>query len=306
MHQMADIDKREDYLGVPLMSHSAKISVSLVLKTALLLAATTAALSACVGSSHPGAITDSTVRSAYRGTQGHTSVADGVVEFRTRGLLNVELDSLGGNVEVVGDAEATVTTVQVVREARHGYLRSGEASQAIDLLYWTAALSPGPGPVETLTIKTIYEGPEHWFMRAHIRIVTPLLDRVRINTTRGSVEVRDNQGAVDVQTSEGNIIVATSFPQRGESRIINHEGEVDYRIPAGSTGAFNVAVTDGTIQARVTEGLWRYREKSNGTDIIHATLNGGTNPVIIRAHEGDVRISVVKNPLGYGPIRLSA
>ena len=95
-------------------------------------------------------------------------------------------------------------------------------------------------------------------------------------------------------------------PQRGRNTLIGNEGDIDYRVPRGSTGDFDLGVIDGDIQMRVTEGQWRYTDRSNTKDLVTATLNAGTNPVMIRTTEGDIRISVVRNPLGFGPIRTGA
>lgn len=263
-------------------------------------------LASCTGPNHPSRIGESTVRSVSTSTQGHAELDDGVVQFRSRGPIDVIVESIGGDVEVRADPTIEVTTVQIVREAHHGYLRGTEPYEALSFVDWSADLVPGPGPVETLMVETVYSGPEIWYMRTHILVVTPELDRVRVRTVRGSVTVRNNTGPVDIETTEGDALVATSHPLRDANKIIVTEGDVDYRVPRGSSGEFNVEVIDGQIKTRITEGHWRYMPGANRTDLIRARLNNGTNPVLIRTTDGDVRISVVKNPLGYGPIRSEA
>lgn len=260
----------------------------------------------CTGPNHPERVGDSTFQSLRTKARGQARFADGLVQFRYQGSIDVDIDSIGGNVTVIGNPRATSTTLEIVREARHGYLRGSEPMEALGLIDWTAELIPGPGPLETLHVRTAYEGPESWYMRTHIRIETPDLDSVRIKTMRGSVEIVNNKGPVDVHTTDGDILVATVHPQRGDNTLIGSEGDIDYRIPRGSTGEFDVQVVEGKIKTRITEGQWRYNNLNNRTDEVHASLNSGENPVVIRTTEGDVRISVVKNPLGYGPIRSGA
>ena len=263
-------------------------------------------LVACSGPNHPQRVGDATARSITTTLQGHAQVDDGVIQLRSRGMVDVVVDSVGGDVEVIGNPNVEMTTVEVVRQANHGYLRGTEPYEALGLIDWSADLTPGPGPVETLSVKTVYTGPEVWFIRTHIRIETPDLDRVRVRTKRGSVTVRNNTGPVDIQTSEGDALVATAHPLRDANKIIVYEGDVDYRVPGGSTGDFDVQVIDGQIKTRIIAGQWRFSETHTEGEMIQGVLNGGQNPVIIRTTDGDIRISVVSNPLGYGPIRSEA
>ena len=274
--------------------------------TSCLTTLTAVVLAACSGPNHPKRVGESTVRSVSMTIQGHAELDDGVIQLRSRGPIDVVVDSIGGDVEVLSNPSVEVTTVQIIRQAYHGYLRTSESYDALGLIDWSADLTPGPGPIETLSVKTVYNGPEIWFIRTHIRIETPSLDRVRVHTVRGSVTVRNNTGPVDIETTEGDALVATIHPLRDANKIIVYEGDVDYRVPGGSTGDFDVQVIDGTIKTRIIAGHWRYTEQENRTDLIHAILNGGQNPVIIRTTDGDIRIAVVKNPLGYGPIRSEA
>ena len=265
-----------------------------------------ALIGGCGGPNHPERVLDSTSQSLTNSVQGHMSSGDGVVQYRSQGALDVVVDSIGGDVTVIGDPDVNLTTIEVVREAHHGYLRGTDSEQALRMADWSSALKPGPGPLETLTIKTSYDGPEPWYMRTHVRIVTPDLASVQIRTPRGSIEVINNTGSLDVHTDEGSILVASVHPQRGDTTLIGNEGDIDYRVPKGSTGEFDVGVIEGDIKMRVTEGQWRYTDRGNTEDMVNATLNAGTNPVLIRTTEGDIRISVVPNPLGFGPIRTGA
>lgn len=264
------------------------------------------ALAGCSGPNHPEEVANSTVNSFRNTVKGHAESSDGLVQFRALGPIDVVVDSVGGDVEIIGNPKIAVTTVQVVREAQHGYLRGNDPLDAIRMIDWNAELTPGPGPLETLRVSSSYDGPEPWFIRTHVRIETPDLANVNVQTVRGSVDIVNNTGGVDVRTDDGSILVASMHPLRGESTIIGSGGDIDYRVPRGSTGFFDVEVVDGEIQTRITEGLWRYVDKANTADMVNATLNAGTNPVIIRTTEGDIRISVVRNPLGYGPVRTGA
>lgn len=260
----------------------------------------------CSGVNNPERVTDATASSFAAGLRGSVRSDDGVVQFRTRGSIDVDIASIGGNITVIGNPDATETTVEVIRESTHGYLRGSEPYEALTLADWNADLQPGPGPLETLTVRSSYEGPEPWYMQTHIRIETPELGSVRVRTPRGSVEILNNTGPVDLRTDRGGILVATEHPQRGENLLIGNEGDIDYRVPRGSSGAFDIEVVEGEIMTRVTEGQWLYVDRANSLEVVNARLNSGTNPVVIRTTEGDIRISVVPNPLGFGPLRTGA
>ena len=260
-------------------------------------------LSGCTGPNHPERVANTTSGAVRAKLSGIARDHDDLVQYRSRGPIDVVVDSFGGDVVLVADPDFDVTSIQLIREAHHGYLRGFEPEEALKYLSWNSRLDPGPGPVETLSIETAYTGPEPWYMRAHLRIQTPQLDRVRVRTKRGRVYVRNNTGPVDVETNLGDVVIATSHPLRDQMRILVSEGDVDYRVPGGSTGLFDVAVVDGDIEMWVTEEQMRFTEDLNDENTLNARLGDGKNPVVLRTTEGAIRISVVEHPLEFGPWR---
>ncbi|MAJ46701.1 MAG: hypothetical protein CBC35_05255 [Planctomycetes bacterium TMED75] len=259
--------------------------------------------SGCTGPNHPERVANTTSGAVRAKLSGIARDHDDLVQYRSRGPIDVVVDSFGGDVVLVADPDFDVTSIQLIREAHHGYLRGFEPEEALKYLSWNSRLDPGPGPVETLSIETTYTGPEPWYMRAHLRIQTPQLDRVRVRTTRGRVYVRNNTGPVDVETNLGDVIIATNHPQKDQMRILVSEGDVDYRVPGGSTGLFDVAVVDGDIEMRITEDQMRFTEGRNNENALNARLGDGKNPVMLRTTEGTIRIAVVEYPLEFGPWR---
>ncbi len=260
-------------------------------------------MSGCTGANHPERVVDSTGSSLLAGLQGHYVADDGITQFRSRGPIDVVVSSFAGDVSVHANPDIDVTTVQVTRVAQHGYLRGTEPREALEYVDWIANLTPGPGPVETLRVEIDYIGPEPWFMRAHLRIETPSLDRVTVRTTNGDVSIRNNTGPLDIQTNLGDVTIASSHPLVDASTVLVVEGNVDYRVPGKSSGMFDVEVIDGDIEVWVPEGRWRYISRTPLDDTINARLNDGENPILLRASEGDIRIAVVPDPMSYGPIR---
>ncbi|MEE2680854.1 MAG: DUF4097 family beta strand repeat-containing protein [Planctomycetota bacterium] len=257
----------------------------------------------CTGPNHPERVANTTSGAIKARLSGVARKHDSLVQYRSRGPIDVIVDSFGGDVVVIADPTFDVTTVQLIREAHHGYLRGFEPEEALRYLSWNSRLDPGPGPVETLSIETTYSGPEPWYMRAHLRIQTPMIDRVKVKTSHGKVHIRNNTGPVDIETNLGDVVVATSHPLIDAVQILASEGDVDYRVPRGSTGLFDVAVVEGEIQMRITEGRMRFTEGRNDQNVLNARLDDGLNPVLIRTTEGEIRINVVEDPLAFGPWR---
>ena len=257
----------------------------------------------CTGPNHPERVANTTSGAVKARLSGIARKHDNLVQYRSRGAIDVIVDSFAGDVVVVADPTFDATTVQLIREAHHGYLRGFEPEEALKYLSWNSRLDPGPGPVETLSIETAYSGPEPWYMRAHLRIQTPMLDRVKIQTSHGKVYIRNNTGPVDIETNLGDVVIATSHPLIDAVQILVSEGDVDYRVPRGSTGLFDVAVVEGDIEMRVTEGRMRFTDGLNNENALNARLDDGRNPILIRTTEGDIRIDIVEQPLSFGPWR---
>ena len=78
-------------------------------------------------------------------------------------------------------------------------------------------------------------------------------------------------------------------------QIINNAGSIEYRVRRESTAAFDCQA----LRGRVTQNA-QYGEVvvHDGTsfDTLRSTLNGGTNPVLLRAADGDIRVAVMDDP----------
>lgn len=278
-------------------------SISFMTSVSLLAMILCGMISGCTGANHPERVVNSTGSSLLASIQGHYVSDDGITQFRSRGPIDVVVDSFAGDVTVHANPNIEVTTVQVIRVSQHGYLRGTEPRQALEYVDWIANLTPGPGPVETLRVDVNFIGPEPWFIRAHLRIETPSLDRVTVRTTNGDVSIRNNTGPLDIQTNMGDVTIASSHPLVDASTVLVVEGNVDYRVSGKSSGLFDVEVIDGDIELWVPEGRWRYLSRAPQEDTINARLNDGDNPILLRASEGDIRIAVVPDPMSYGPMR---
>ncbi|MED5507164.1 MAG: hypothetical protein VX684_04930, partial [Planctomycetota bacterium] len=104
----------------------------------------------CTGTNHPERVAKTTTGSVRAKLSGVEQKRDDLVQFRARTPIDVIVESFAGAVVVFADTSTQVTTVQLVREAHHGYLRGFEPVEALEYLSWDSRLDPGPGPVETL------------------------------------------------------------------------------------------------------------------------------------------------------------
>jgi hypothetical protein len=220
------------------------------------------------------------------------------VVLPVQGPVAIDVESFGGDVIVEADARLRQATVGVVLEATHGYKRSGEAKASLAQIEHSAELVPGDmGPV--LRVRTATTHAEPYFQRAHVRIDLPHADGVRVRTRWGRVELVDVEGTLDVETSEEDVRVMTHLALVRPVTILNRQGSIDYRVRGESSGAFDCRAIRGNVDARVVYGRFVVRSGTDGSTLL-ATLNGGTNPVVLRTVDGHIRIAVVADPTEIG------
>lgn len=211
--------------------------------------------------------------------------------------LAVDVESFGGDVIVEADPRLTAATVAVVREATHGYGRTGEAKDSLRQIGYAAEMVPGDlGPV--LRVRTWTAHAEPHYQRAHVRIDLPHADGVRVRTRRGEIRLVDVEGALELETSEGDVRVMTHLALTRPVTILDSDGSIDYRVRGESTGAFDCEALRGSVDHRALHG--RFVVHTTDEDSLRATLNGGTNPVVLRTADGQIRIAVVPDPTSVG------
>ncbi len=210
----------------------------------------------------------------------------------------IDVESFGGDVIIVADAALPSAAVRITREARHGFLRIEEAIESMFEIDYSVEVAAGElGPV--LKVRTWTTHDEPYFQRAHVRIHLPTADGVTVRTRDGKVYATNVQGAVDIMTSRGDVRLMTNLPMRRSITIVNEDGSIDYRVRGVSRGAFDCQSVGGEVAHRVRQGQFIVHTGSDH-DTLRATLNGGVNPIILRATNGDIRIAVVANPTDVG------
>jgi hypothetical protein len=229
-----------------------------------------------------------------------TFVADEPVELKTQGPVAVDIDNFAGEVVVRADRGVKRTMVEVRRVSTHGLGRWNESREALDDARWTASLEPRKGGGETLVIRTDTPNPEEHFHHMQVTVIAPALDTVKVRTTKGDVTVIENQGAVDIETTLGDVRMMTPWPMTNPMTIITSEGSIDYRVRGESKGVFDCESHGGQVRQRCEYGHWLALDTDNDHDRFYAVLNGGTNPVVLRTSDENIRVAVVPNPTAVG------
>jgi hypothetical protein len=234
---------------------------------------------------------------------GHTNAKEETLRLPTTGVLSVDAVTFAGDVSVIGNPAAKETTVTVLREGTHGFLRQTESKESLSSIQATAEVTPGSlGPI--LVVRATTADPEDHFQRAHLVIEGRDLDGVRVRTARGSVLLRDVTGTIDVESSGGGVRIMSKRPLIEPVVVLNSEGSIDYRVNGLSTGNFDMQTIGGEIRVRSIDGGWLFgRIDPARPDRATATLGDApANSVVLRTTEGDIRIAIVPDPTAVGAI----
>jgi hypothetical protein len=225
---------------------------------------------------------------------------DEPIELKTTGAIAVDVDNFAGDVTVRADRKVERTFVEVRRVSTHGLGRWVESKEALDDASWTASLQPREGGGETLVIRTDTPNPEKYFHHMEILVVTPALDSVKVRSTNGDVTVIENRGSVDIETTRGDVRMMTPWPMTGPMTIVTSEGSIDYRVRGESKGVFDCESRGGEVRQRAEFGKWLALDTDNDHDRFLAVLNDGTNPVVLRTSEKNIRVAIVPDPTSVG------
>ena len=224
--------------------------------------------------------------------------SDDPIRFQIDEPLGLDIQSFGGDVVVEVDEQRTDVKLIVTREGRHGFGRHKAAGRDVESIdYRTEVINTERGKVMRITTSSDAQQPE--LLRANLRILAPAIDGVKVRTTGGDVRLEMIRGALDVQTDGGRIMVQTAWAMTEPITIINNGGPIDYRVRGESSGMFDCETIGGRVSASVLFGQLVV-DASTDADTFRGILNEGSNPVAMRALDGDIRIAVLADPLALG------
>ncbi len=216
----------------------------------------------------------------------------------TQGPVAVDVVSFNGDVTVNADPMLPWATIEVRTTAIHGIGRNVEADNSLANIHYSARIVEGKhGPV--LQVRTWTTDPEPWFQRAHVEINLPRVRGLTIRTTNGTIEALNVGGEIDIECSNGDVRLMTNVRMLRAVTIHNNQGDIDYRVPYGSTGEFKCHSIGGGVDGRIREGRYIVHAGTDHDSLV-ATLNQGTNPVTLTTTGGDIRIAVVEKPTDVG------
>ena len=117
----------------------------------------------------------------------------------------------------------------------------------------------------------------------------------------GDVTLLGISGAIDIQTKDGNVRVVTPLMMNERVSIETRRGDIVYRVRGESSGIIDATAMYGAVALDVKEGDATILPGSTGDHLV-SSFNGGTNPIIMRTVNGDIRIYVVADPVGSEPL----
>lgn len=265
-----------------------------------LLALAATGVTGCEGNSSLERHADRFLRESGQGLLGLAGKVETLSFPDAPGLLNVSVRNMQGDVRIRGqrkDAEGPVTVR--LRPVAVTESTAAVATQ-LDGLKWDAQMKPQPDGSRLLEVTLTTPDPKAWFVRCEIEIDVPRLGSVQVATDHGRVLVDDNRGGIQVKTTFGDVRMRTPWPVTQPCRVDVRDGDVEWIVRGESSGAFDCETVGGKINVYARYGRWIAVDPRNDHDSLVATLNGGTNPVVVRAQDGDISVVIVEDPHDTG------
>ena len=231
---------------------------------------------------------------------GDKSAGGPTLEFATAGPIGIDAQLFNGSVSMVVDPSLQVTEVSFTRRASHGWGRGSEAKSSLDDITTSAEIVPGAlGPV--LQVRATTTNVEPHFQGVDVEIRSSAIVNVVVNTSKGWVFARGVSGEIDIETTDGDIRVLTAEPLTQPITLRCEGGNVDLRMRSESRGELRSEAVRGEVLQKIHHGTFVVRGGTDDDTLI-GTLNGGTNPIDLRAVDGDVRVMVVRDPEQIGAV----
>ncbi len=167
----------------------------------------------------------------------------------------------------------------------------------VDGLAVSAELLGGEDGNAVLKIVSTSPRPEAEDQAIDLMITVPRCDGVSIDNRGGLVMVVGASGAHSITNRDGPVEVRTNNPITDPVTLTTTDGNIYYQVPAGSSGAFDLLTMKGECAFR-NEVTDAQKETYATRETLATVLNNGDNPVIARTNQGDVRVWVIKDPVG--------
>lgn len=211
-------------------------------------------------------------------------------------VLAVDVHNVRGSVELRVDHHLTEARVESnVAVNPGGSVSPNQEKEIIGAVDVTAEIKSEAGR-SILKVDSTSQRPQAEDQRVDIKITVPRCDGVSIDNRGGLVMVVGAAGAHHIVNRAGVIEVRTDKPIIDPVTLTTTDGNIYYQVPPGSSGKLDLATLNGECAYR--------DEVSNAKDVYYTkqtfstVLNNGENPVVARTNQGDVRVWVIKDPIG--------
>jgi len=265
-----------------------------------LLALLLVSLAACEGNSPFERHVDRFLRESGHGLLGPTGEVQNLTFPEADGLVHVSVKNMQGAVFVRGSRKE-VTGETTVRLRPHAIVQGGySVNNELDQMKWSAQMKPQTDGSRLLEVTLNTDNHKAWFIQCEIEIDTPRLGRVNVVTDHGRVLVVDNRGGVNVKTTFGDVRMLTPWPITEPCTIECKDGDVEWIVRGESSGAFDCETIGGEMHVFARYGRWIAVDPRNDHNSLVSTLNGGTNPIVMRVSDGDIYVVIVEDPHDTG------
>jgi hypothetical protein len=261
---------------------------------------TFAALASCNGSSSTERLANRVLNGA---SDGITGAVDNPIDLTfpdQADVLDVQIKNVSGDVIVRGKPKEATGDTTVRIEPRIEIRTATGTKMKLDQIKWVARIDPNDHGGHTLVIDVGSTDRDAWFVGSDIEVDTARLGAVTVDTKRGKIIVDDNRGAVDLSTIRGEIRVRTPWPMTQPCAMVTKDADISWITRGESAGEFDCETVGGNIVSYCRYGRWITVDKRNDMNSLHATLNGGKNPIVMRNVDGDIRITIVEDPHSTG------
>lgn len=211
----------------------------------------------------------------------------------TTGPLAIDIENFRGSIEL--RTNPSLETVQVIGEVRSDeHFKKPVQDEIFASVDITARIEES-GPLGTLRVRSTSTRtePDH---RVDLTIYAPRCDGLRVVNSDGLVMVVNTSGATEITNRSGAVELRTSRPMVDNVTITTTDGNIYYQVPPGSTGNFDLQTLDG-MTAFVDRTGMSSESRSDSLQGYSGNLNEGTNDVVARTNNGDVRVWVIDDPV---------
>lgn len=217
------------------------------------------------------------------------------MNLETTGPVSMYIDSFEGDVYIQQSDDHVGTSVEVLGR----FADSSEISQGSSWLQCSATVHTNNLGQEVV-VELVKTDDRIGRKQIRITIISSDIHGVRVQTTRGDVDVQGVSGSMDIRTSDGDVRIATRLPMTDSVSIDNHRGNIMYRVRPESSGLIDATALGGESVLYVPFGGSLILPNTTREHLV-ASINGGDNPIVLRTVDGDIRIAVTENPMRGQP-----